>query len=350
VATQELLVAEGMTTLQQQSIPKAERRVFTTDRFRPSDRVGAFQNTFGTIWGSVNVRSQNETRFFSQFETTRLCGLRFNHITLQSMAFRRHRAAGDQIEPFVSLALPRSGQACITRGSKEYVFSPGSLYMIRHGDPDLTAVSDHYRTENIQIPLHMLEQRLVRMPEYFQLPLSPGGCGRVLEHFIMGLWSELPHIRPQDEAMLVNQMCDLLARTLSTTREISGTEAARLRNQRSDIVNRLESMLADPQLSPLGIAQSLGMSVSHLHRIFASGGASVMAEVRALRLRRASELLAARAHRHAQIAEIARVCGFSSQQDFARVFRQQCGMSPSQFRRENGEISGGETDSKNFSD
>lgn len=332
-------------TLQRQLESTADRLVFTTNRFCPRDRVGAFQDKFGSIWGALHVSSRNESHFFSQFETTSMCGLRFNHITLQSMAFRRLRTASNQSEPFVSLALPRGGRARIFRGAKEYVISPGSLFMVRHGEPDLTTVEGHYQTENIQIPLHMLEQRLVQMPESFELPLTPGGCGRVLEHFIMGLWSELPHIRPQDEATLVNQMCDLLARTLSTTREMSGTEAARLRNQREDIVNRLESLLADPQLSPLGIARAMGMSVSHLHRIFASGGASVMAEVRALRLRRASELLAARAHRHAQVAQIARVCGFSSQQDFARVFRRQCGMSPSQFRRENGEICGGETDS-----
>lgn len=317
-----------------------DKQVFTTDLFQPRRRVDEFQDRFGSFWGPVQVRTRDAGQFFSSVETTRLGALRFNRLRFQSLAFHRRARDHDGV-PFMAMAFPRSGEARIYRGASEFVFGPGALCFVRHGKPDLTAIPDHYVTDNIQIPLHMLEQRIVHVPERLQLALTPGTSAKVVEHFVIGLWSELAHVGPEEESLLENQLCDLLARILSTPREASGTETAALRNQRESILHRLDCMASDPGLSPQRIACHLGMSVSQLHRIFASGEATVMAEVRALRVRRAQALLVSRRHRHTQIAEIARACGFTSQQDFARVFRHLCGTSPSQFRHANGETCSG---------
>ncbi len=88
----------------------------------------------------------------------------------------------------------------------------------------------------------------------------------------------------------------------------------------------------DRDLSLDEIAEVAFFSKFHFHRIFkAVVGETVAGFTRRLRLERAAARLLANPMR--DITEIAFGCGFSSSQNFAKAFRQNFGLSPTEFRK-----------------
>lgn len=95
----------------------------------------------------------------------------------------------------------------------------------------------------------------------------------------------------------------------------------------------LNAVSADPArvFSLEELAGIACLSPFHLHRVFsAMTGETLAACIRRLRLETAANLL--RFSSSLNITAVALACGFSSSQNFARVFREWMGMSPGAFR------------------
>jgi AraC family transcriptional regulator len=80
------------------------------------------------------------------------------------------------------------------------------------------------------------------------------------------------------------------------------------------------------------LADAAGLSIAHFSEIFRqSTGQSPHQFVLHRRVDRAKEMLRAAELR---VIDVAVACGFKTQQHFARVFRQLCGASPTEYRQE----------------
>ena len=79
------------------------------------------------------------------------------------------------------------------------------------------------------------------------------------------------------------------------------------------------------------LAEVAGFSVPHFHRVFtAQVGESAVSYVRRLRMERAGRKLRMGA---VDITEVARAAGYESHAAFSKAFKQQFGLSPSEFRQ-----------------
>ncbi len=92
----------------------------------------------------------------------------------------------------------------------------------------------------------------------------------------------------------------------------------------------VEAQLGNADLSADGICQLMGMSRTTLHKkMTALTGLSISRYLRALRLRKAQELLA---DSSLNVAEVAYAVGFEDPKYFSRVFSEAFGVSPGHFR------------------
>ena len=88
----------------------------------------------------------------------------------------------------------------------------------------------------------------------------------------------------------------------------------------------------DTELSLQDLAGAAGLSIAHFSEMFRrSTGQSPHQFVLHRRVERAKELLRAAEMR---VLDVAVACRFKSQQHFARIFRQLCGASPTEYRQE----------------
>lgn len=93
----------------------------------------------------------------------------------------------------------------------------------------------------------------------------------------------------------------------------------------------IEKHLDDEDLQVEVICRAVGLSRSHFHRkLKALTGQSATAFIRAHRLQRAADLLAGG---YGNVTEVAFAVGFQSLSYFARCFREQYGVAPSEFSR-----------------
>jgi AraC family transcriptional regulator len=106
-----------------------------------------------------------------------------------------------------------------------------------------------------------------------------------------------------------------------------GLTPARLRR-----VTELVHEKIDNDLTLEEMAESVHLSVAHFSQMFRkSTGQSPHQFVLRQRVERAKALLR---KAESRVLDVAVACGFKTQQHFARVFRQVCGASPTEYRRE----------------
>src|SRR5437868_9124643 len=106
-----------------------------------------------------------------------------------------------------------------------------------------------------------------------------------------------------------------------------GLGSARLRRIKELVHAKMEDDLSLDEL-----AQSVGLSTAHFARMFRkSTGESPHQFVLRQRLERAKAMLRAPG---ARVLDVAVACGFKTQQHFAQVFRDVCGVSPTRYRQD----------------
>ncbi len=101
-----------------------------------------------------------------------------------------------------------------------------------------------------------------------------------------------------------------------------------------NVLENIESHLTDEQFSVEVLAEKVGMSVNHLNRkLGALIDQTAGKLIRSMRLQRAADLIQQQA---GSISEIAYDTGFSSPAHFARSFKQQFGLSPTEYQKAGG--------------
>jgi len=98
----------------------------------------------------------------------------------------------------------------------------------------------------------------------------------------------------------------------------------------ADVMRYIREHITEP-LDRETLAAVAGFSIPHFHRVFtAHVGESAISYVRRLRLERAARKLRRGA---VDITEVALAAGYDSHAAFGKAFKQQFGVSPSEFRQ-----------------
>jgi len=107
----------------------------------------------------------------------------------------------------------------------------------------------------------------------------------------------------------------------------------RSRKEPTDRVRQyINEHLTEGTLSPGQIAEGAGISVRHLHRLFARRGTSVSEWIRVQRLEHCWKDLGDPRQRERSITEIAYFWGFNDSAHFSHSFKKHFGVSPRSYR------------------
>jgi AraC family transcriptional regulator len=130
-----------------------------------------------------------------------------------------------------------------------------------------------------------------------------------------------------EQAMAVALVKDRAVRHRPVQISRGGLGSARLRRIRELVHVKMEDDLTLDEM-----AQSVGLSTAHFARMFRkSTGETPHQFVLRQRLERAKVMLRAP---DARVLDVAVACGFKTQQHFAQVFRDVCGVSPTEYRQD----------------
>ncbi len=130
-----------------------------------------------------------------------------------------------------------------------------------------------------------------------------------------------------EQAMAVTLVSGHAVRRRPVQISRGGLGSARLRRIKELVHARVEDELSLDEM-----AQSVGLSTAHFARMFRqSTGETPHQFVLRQRLERAKAMLRTP---DARILDVALACGFKTQQHFAQVFRDVCGISPTEYRQD----------------
>ena len=140
-------------------------------------------------------------------------------------------------------------------------------------------------------------------------------------------------ISPALASLFIGHLLSLLGETLALEGHGVAIELPRLtRFHLHRIKSWLRLHLREPDLAVKDVARALGMSPSHVHRLFAHEALTVTDWLWRQRLEGAAADLALFSEAHRTVGEIALGWGFNNLSHFSRTFKKRYGMAPKVWR------------------
>lgn len=230
----------------------------------------------------------------------------------------------------LEVLLLESGSATVTIGGRRWELEPGDLYLafpnIPHGIEAADGSAVVLLADMAQQPaLHDLlthkqpAQPVLRRGEYPEIVTAS-----------FSRMSSLEKTAPYRQTVLSGYACAMLGELLHLT-ELTD------RDVDDGLLDKLILFLLENYTRDLSLeetAKALGYSKFYISRLVSAAfGTNFRTLLNTYRVSMAQNLLVTSTKTISQIAE---TCGFQNQSSFNRVFLQQCGITPSGYRREMG--------------
>ncbi|MEO6387160.1 MAG: helix-turn-helix domain-containing protein [Croceibacterium sp.] len=237
--------------------------------------------------------------------------------------------------PSIQLVYARRGALKTRMGGKRFTVQQGEFVLLDNTRFYQMEMDTAHEAVDLMMPLGWLDRYLPDPDALLGRPVSARSgwgapLGSLLETLVEGI-DETPLPRP----MIAEQVGTLL--TLATGFHEPATESRHRGQLARQILRRIETDFADPELSPDGLAAELGISKRYLQTLLAGSGTGFVQELTATRLDRASDRLTDPRGSGVSVGEIAFRCGFLDPGYFARAFRKRFGVTPSHWRGHIGE-------------
>lgn len=240
---------------------------------------------------------------------------------------------GDHVAPTVAAWVQISGTARLRQGDRAAELAPGDLCLIRGARPFVLELPEAAMFLLVEAPEQELADRF-RSWRYALLKAiqATSGVPAVFQEAVQSIWYWCDDVGSDTAESIANALIDLIGAMICFAAPSNPDCLNRALNQREQILRFARAQLRNPDLNVELIAEAVGLSPRHVHRLFADEEFSLMRWIWSQRLKNCyRELHDARAMAQS-ISSIAYSWGFNDQAHFSRAFRKQFGVSPRQVR------------------
>jgi AraC-like DNA-binding protein len=304
----------------------------TTDGIAPSERLSYWRD--GVLRRMEPIKALADDRPF-RGRLRRIIGLEAELIEHASDAVlavrtpRRCKADGcDDIS--IDLMLDCTS-AQLDHGGERSVHS-GDLWIMDYARP-VQVVRSRHRAVGLILSRRRVRDFIGTDPaDLIGRRLPARGIGALLQAHMRLTLDEAPHLSPEQRMVAIAAAVDMALAALAA--ESAGSVAVEQDGEGFYQAARalIERDCANPDLTPDGVAVSLGCSRASLYRAFFGHGDSVAAIIWATRLDHAWRMLVSSRHLGLRVSEIAVRCGFLEQATFNRMFKRRYGVTPREAR------------------
>jgi AraC-like DNA-binding protein len=217
---------------------------------------------------------------------------------------------------------------CIANGMTQDV-APSEAALACNGVPSTIFYPERADIKGFKIKREALTALVNGLEERPAIRLVNSFPLNLLKGYITLLSQDEPVRSPAFAHKVGQHLIELVAFALNPPRDMEANIAGTLREVRLAAVQaHILSHLGEVRLSAKTVAQHHGVSVRHIHRLFAQTGKTFSEFVLEERLKRVYRLLTDPALRAKRISGIAAEAGFGDLSTFNRAFRQRFGDTP----------------------
>ncbi len=219
-------------------------------------------------------------------------------------------------------------EACLEAGEFT-LFDNTRPYQMTFDQPNTVLV--------VGIPDRLLRRHLphpesvVALPVRRHDPLAP-----LLMDFLERVWAVCRSDSVPSGHSLAGALLHLIGGAYGSLPQACAKGSSIAECRRLRIVRYIEDHLGEADLSPARIAATFRMTPRNLHLVFSRGGETLCQYIQRRRLEECARLLADPAQLGRTISDVAFDLGFSSLTHFGKVFREQFGSTPSEYRHARG--------------
>lgn len=315
-----------------------DRSQFDTAVLPAEQRFAAWQSAVAEIYDIALPDGADPMTFNVKLDSCLLDDVQINHGVMSGVVTSRDQAriAADGLDHY-QLVVYRRGEARVRAGTREVLAATGSFIAVGL-DEDFHSVTTDHEILNLMIPRRRLAPRLDDPDQAHGIVFDARtGGGRLLADYIAALHASASGLSKRQAPQAVEALLTLAAMALNGAefeRRDPPSEADHALLIRAQ--THIREHLAEPDLSPEGVASALGLSRARLYRLFTAHG-GVGEYIRELRLRRAFADLISPRNAGLQIAQIAYACGFNDPSYFARRFKARFDVAPGDVRDQQAE-------------
>jgi len=252
------------------------------------------------------------------------------HAPAQRVTHTGAEGSSGRAAPSIQLVYARRGALKTLMGGKRFTVEPGQFVLLDNTRFYQMEMDTEHEALDLMMPQGWLEKYLPDPEALLARPIEArSGWGAplaaLLETMLTGL-DDAPLPRP----LIAEQVGHLLG---LATGFHEPAESSRHRGQLArQILRRIESGYADPDLSPEAVAHAVGISKRYLQTLLAGSNTSFVQELNVTRLDRASDMLSDPRAAGLPVAEVAYRNGFLDAGYFTRLFRKRFGITPREWR------------------
>ena len=314
-----------------------QREMVSTDTVLPRRRVEFWNDAACASLTQQTAEPLNPRTFSGRLIRADIGELRFVEFTSDAAVVRHSRShIARSAGAFYLIRFQLGSESVCSQGGDEVRLQAGDFSLCDTARPYQLAFNRPVSILTVRVAKNVL-QRYVGSPERLvHLSVSGStGAGALASRVIREIWNSsdialAPGVAPR----CANVVLELIASAYvgvargMVDRSCLGS-ALRLR-----ILDFINQALSNPDLSPLVVAQAMKISSRHVHRLFAQEGGTVTQYILRRRLEKCRAALADPLLAGLSLTHICSEYGFRSLPHFSRLFRDEYGMAPRDYRRE----------------
>jgi len=303
-------------------------QLFSTDLLPAADRIDAWQWNAQQICGDCRIRLPRSP-FHGSIEVRHVGDFPLTRFSSSPLSFWKWPLDTAVENRACILITQLAGIRRYLQNGTDLLLEPGDSALIDAGSPWSSSCGTDCVRLYLRVPRWMLENRL----RTSQIPVAQkicgkGGMGATLHHLSVALFDEAEWMREGKVATSLDAYFEALAACFGG----DGPPIQRGSELSGLILRFIDSHISEPTLGAVRVASAMGISVRHVHRLFAMTGNTLGDHIRVRRLERCLNDLVNPRFREKTITDIAFFWGFSDASHFSHSFKKQFGVSPRAFR------------------
>lgn len=248
--------------------------------------------------------------------------------------FRTHAAIARDAEDCFLVATQSIGHGYVEQGGRETLMGPGDFSIYHSARPYTLRFNGAFEEIILKIPGDALRAVMPAAEAFTAVKVAGGsGPGRLLSGMLETLRRDAESLPPPAARSVGDTLVSLVAAGLQAGSERPRALQTALQSYHLERIRRcIEDNLHDPNLTMEAVARQLGMSVGHLHRLFAAEPMTPAQFLMGRRLEYCSRDLLDARWAMRPVSEIGFRWGFNDAAHFSRAFRQRFGLPPREWR------------------
>jgi AraC-like DNA-binding protein len=309
---------------------------FTTDTFQTSRQLRAWREIMSDVYYSVDIgRPESYLRGnLREVEIGNLSVTRFD--SDHQRVFRTRQKIAEGPDDSYVFILPQREKMYYSQLGRSGFVSEGDYILVSTSEFYELSCPDNFVNYTVKLPGATLRQRIPDVDDHlccrFPMNREMAQIALTLATKAAATLSKSGNTNHVDA--IAKRIEDFIAMVIECedTSAVGQEKRARfLLRQR--ISNYIRDRATDTDLTPRAIAESNGISLSYLHRIFNEHGTTIASYMLDQRLNLAYEKLANPLGPQMTVAEVAYSVGFKSASHFSKAFATRYNMTPTDVRQ-----------------